>query len=616
MDKPQLAIPYFQLVLDRYASTEDTDGTIVFASPEHQELSEAALCLLTWSYHRTGDLGQLTGAPHLMLQKTPPSSSVWRAWALLIDADALAAQGQYQKARESLENMFREFPEHPARLPAQQLLAWTYAQQGEQDLAIRTSEDMLAGRLGARDSADLADAFLNVAHVRFNQGRYDEAADAYEEFLRRYPSDSQRNLALYQAGLSYVRLDRAGDAVDRWEAIVRLAPKDEIAEKAWARAGDLYFQAEQYEEAKRCYEGLLANFAGSSAGALGLLRIAQCDYNAGRDAEALAGFAEVGTLYPGTPMAREAERGTERALYRLGQQDAGVEQLAALVERYPTSAFAADAQFQIARKLYDQERYLDAADEFRRVVSQFPGFSAADRAQFLMGDAYALAGDEAEARQAFEQFLVFFGNSELRTTVRFRLGMICFGQEDYFRAATNFTDVLERDPDGDMAKAALYNLALSRRLMGSHAEAATEFARYRERYPNDERAAEIAYQLGDIHDLTGDPARAAEAFEQALAVAGDAALRTEILYRLGTVREQLADAPGALAAYAQAAASRDKSDPFRLSAVARSAGLYEEAQDYPQALAAYRDLMDHAEDPELVAAATGRASELEAFINQ
>jgi TolA-binding protein len=167
-----------------------------------------------------------------------------------------------------------------------------------------------------------------------------------------------------------------------------------------------------------------------------------------------------------------------------------------------------------------------------------------------------------------------------------------------------------------MAKASLYNLALSRRLMGSHAEAAADFERYRTSYPHDERAAEIAYQLGDIHDLTGDPARAAEAFEQALSVVEPGALRTEILYRLGTVREKLSDPEGALTAYAAAAESRDESDPFRLSAVARSAGLYEESEDYPRALAAYRDLMDHAEDPELVAAAAGRASELEAFINQ
>jgi TolA-binding protein len=610
MGKPHLAVPYFQLVLDRYASNEDSDGTIVFASPSHQELVEASLCLLELSYHRTGDLGQLSGAPHLMLQKTPPSQSTWRAYALLIDADALAAQGQYQKARESLESLFGEFPQHPASSSAKQLLAWTYAQQGEEDLAISTSEEMLASRTNGSDTGQLANAFLNVAHVRFNQGQYAQASDAYEEFLIRYPSHKNKNFALYQAGLCYLRLDRAGDAVDRWEAIVRLNPDLEIAEKAWARAGDLYFQAEQYTEAQRCYRGLLENFGGSTAASLGLLRIAQCDYNAGRDADALAGYSEVVNRYPGGPMSAEAVRGIEMALYRLGQQDGGVEQLAQLVELYPTSSFAADAQFQIAKKKYEQEQYMDAADAFRRVVSQFPGFSAADRAQFLMGDAYAMANNEAQAQQSFEQFLSFFGESELRVTVMFRLGMIYFTQEEFFRAAMNFTDVLERDPEGDMSKASLYNLALCRRLMGSNTEAAIEFARYSERYPNDERAAEVAFQLGDIHDLAGETDQAIMNLEQALAAGPEASLRTEIYYRLGACHEKLADGPGALAVYAKAAKSKKKSDPFRLSAVARSAGLYEEAEDYRQALVAYRDLMDNSDDPELVAAATGRASEL------
>ena len=614
MGKPHLAAPYFQLVLDRYASAEDSDGTIVFASPEHQELSEAALCLLELAYHRTGDLGQLTGAPHLLLQKTPPSRSTWRAYALLIDADALAAQGQYQKARDGLENLFREFPEHPAAFSARQLLAWTYAQQGEQELAIRTSEQMLTAGLGAGETEQLAGAFLNVAHVRFNQSRYDEAAAAYEEFLVRYPAHDQKNLVLYQAGLCYLRLDRAGDAVDRWRAIVMTDPAGEIAEKAWARSGDLFFQADKYEQAKRCYEGLLANFADGSASALGLLRIAQCDYNASRDAEALAGFAEVANRYPGGPMSREAQRGMEMALYRLGQQADGIEQLAELVDRYPTSAFAADAQFQIAKRLYEQGHFVDAANEFRRVVSQFPAYSAADRAQFLMGEAYAQAEDQDQARQSYEQFLGFFGSSKLRTDARFRLGMIYFEQEQYLRAATNFTDVLERNPEDDMGRAALYNLGLCRRLLGSHAEAASEFTRYRQRYPDDERAAEVAFQLGDIHDLTGQTAEAIEALQQALAGGPDPTLKTEICFRLGACREKLADRQGALAAYAQAAACKQKSDPFRLSAVARSAGLFEETEEYQKALQAYRDLMDNAADPELVAAATGRASELEAAL--
>jgi tetratricopeptide (TPR) repeat protein len=125
---------------------------------------------------------------------------------------------------------------------------------------------------------------------------------------------------------------------------------------------------------------------------------------------------------------------------------------------------------------------------------------------------------------------------------------------------------------------------------------------------------DIAFQLGDIHDQAGRNDEAMAAFEQALAAGPDSALKVEILYRIGVCHENAADRDGALAAYARAAAGRDKTDPFRLSAIARSAGLYEEEKDYRQALAAYRDLMDNAEDPELVAAATGRASEIEAVL--
>ena len=50
----------------------------------------------------------------------------------------------------------------------------------------------------------------------------------------------------------------------------------------------------------------------------------------------------------------------------------------------------------------------------------------------------------------------------------------------------------------------------------------------------------------------------------------------------------------------------------RLSAVARCAALYEARKDFPRALLAYRDIMRNATDPELVAAATDRASQLAA----
>jgi TolA-binding protein len=611
-DRPLAAAPYLQLLLDRYAPSGDGAGPLAFSSPERQELVEAALCLLELSYHRAGDLGQLSGAPHLLLQRMPAGQSQWRAWAILIDADASAAQGRYPEAQAALERIMRDFPDHAVATSAAKLLAWSYARQGRDSLAIATEERLLARAGSDRTGAIVSGALLDIAHVRFNQKRYREAAAAYEDFLRRFPDHAQRLTALYLCGVCYLRLDRAGDAVDRWELIVRDSASAAAAERAWARMGDVYFQAEKYEDAKRCYQGLLDHFAGSTGAALASLRLGQCEYNAGRDAEALQIFSATLERYPNTPMAGEARRGTELALYRLSQRPDGAHVLEKLVEQFPASSFAADAQLQIAKRAYAEKRWSEAADGLRRVVSGFPGYSAADQAQFLMADAWSQAGERDEARQAYEQFLSYFPTSDLATTVQFRLGLGSFEDKDYLRAAVSFTRVLGESTSTEMQAASRYNLALCDRQLGRADDTRTELERYRKDWPGDARAADVAYQLADLDEAAGRREQALHGFEDALAARPRPALATELAYRVGLAREQLGQGEAALHAYQQAAATGGRDDPFRLSAVARSAALYEKRHEYRQALAAYRDIVANAQDRELVAAATEKVTQLAA----
>lgn len=612
--RPREAAEHFQLVLDRYARRDDGDGTIVFAEPSHRELVDAALCMQQIAWQRTGDHGRHSGAAHALLHRLPPGRSPWRAWALLIDADAQAGQGLYAQARESLEKLSAEFPDHAALPAAGQLLAWTWAQEGEQEKAVAASQAVLDRDTGGGDRELFNQALLNIAHVRFNQGRHAEALPAYEEFLRRNAQHPDRQLVLFQSGLCHLRLERAGDAVDRWEEAVALAAASPLAEQAWLRAGDVYFQAERYEDARRCYGGLLEHFAAGDGAALGRLRLAQCDFNAGRDQEAIAGFGRLLELHPDSPLRADAEKGIEQALYRLGQADDGVARLAELVEHHPDSPFAADAQFRIASRLYEDRRFEEAADAFRRVVSRWPGYSAADRAQYLLAESHAEAGRGESARQAWEQFLGFFGRSELKTPARFRLGLNRFEAADYPAAARCFGEVVAAGPGGDMEKAALYNLALSQRLDGQPAPAVLRLQEYRERWPADERAAAVAFQLGDLHEQAGRLEPAALELAAAAAAAREEPLRTEAHYRLGACREKLGDRRGALAAYRQAAACPAPNDPFRLSALARGAVLSEDEGDLKAALAAYRDLMRNAADPQLVAAATDRADRIAAAV--
>src|SRR5439155_5805601 len=180
--RPLAAAPYLQLVLDRYAprsiagAPARAPGDAGSAPPEQLEIVDAALCMLELAYHRAGDLGQLSGAPHLLLQRLPASHSPWRAWALLIDADALAASARYDEAQGSLERLTRDFPDLPVAAAAMKLLAWTYARQGRDSLAVACEERLLQRYGAAGGSAIVSAAQLDIAHERFNQKRYREAA--------------------------------------------------------------------------------------------------------------------------------------------------------------------------------------------------------------------------------------------------------------------------------------------------------------------------------------------------------------------------------------------------------------------------------------------------------
>lgn len=612
---PRAAAPYFQLILDRYRGHDEGQGTIVFTSSAHQELVEASLCLLEYCFHLSGDTGLLCGAPHLILQRMPPSPSRWRAYALLMDADALAAHSRYAEAQETLARLFREFPDHQVGIKANRLLAWTYARQGRQDLAIQTEERLLARYAAQDDHLNMSAAWLTRAHNLFNQKDYAQAAARYEEFLATFGAHDQGPLALYQLGICYLRLNRPGDAVDCWERIVDRDPATPLAARAWTRAGDLYFHTGHYDEARRCFEGLLAHFTGPDEVARGQLRLAQCDYNEGDDERAAERFREVRDRCGDSEIGREAAEGLAQAWYRLGQQEGGESYLNRLVAVLPTSGLAPEAQLDLGLRLYEQRDFDGAARKFQRVVTRFPGSSVADRAHFLMADSYSQLDSTGTASERWEEFLAYFPASDLVPAARFRLASAHFAAGEYRQAATGFTAVLEAATEDETRFAALLNLAMSYRILDRIDEAVRLLiGPTADEFTNGPEVTAIARLLGEIHEEAGEFDRAARVFQTALAREPPAALATELNYRLGHCREQAGDTAGALLAYGESIASAEKTNAFRLSAVARSAALQERQGDYRGALTAYRDLIANAADPELVLAARERASQLETAV--
>ena len=71
------------------------------------------------------------------------------------------------------------------------------------------------------------------------------------------PRDRARFDARYQAGLCYMRLDRAGDALDQWEALVSDSASVPVAERAWARTATCTSRRIGTTTPGAAYQGLL-----------------------------------------------------------------------------------------------------------------------------------------------------------------------------------------------------------------------------------------------------------------------------------------------------------------------------------------------------------------------
>src|SRR5438093_7696842 len=135
-----------------------------------------------------------------------------------------------------------------------------------------------------------------------------------------------------------------------------------------------------------------------------------------------------------------------------------------------------------------------------------------------MADALAHAGASEEARNAYEQFLSYFPQSELRATVSFRLGLLRFEAKEFMQAAVAFTRALEDTAPPEVSGPARYNLALCERQLGQPDQARADLERYRSEFPTGAQAAQAVFQLADLDEAAGRIPEAAAGFAQALAM--------------------------------------------------------------------------------------------------
>lgn len=369
--------------------------------------------------------------------------------------EALAAQGQGQGAADAYRAYLERRPLLQCYVQAR--IGDALAAAGDHagaSVAYRTAADL------QEEPADRADMLERLARSLRAQARYDEAVAAYDEILALARNALYRAEITYQAGDALREAGRTADSAARWNELVSTWPDS-------ARAAEVLPILDEWglAEADALTRARVYYSAGRYSDALNVLRraIDAGPAQHGADAHYYAALAyrqlgqhqaslrELDALIQGHPqsgLVPEARYQRGECLALLGAVDAAVAAFRQCAALHPQHQRAVDALWRAAQVLDDSGRSWDASAAYAQAAATYPGASYASDARFRAGFTHYLMGAVRTALQVWADVLPQERDPAMRARLLLWQGKAASRLGDAAGARQNLSQAAAEDPEG------------------------------------------------------------------------------------------------------------------------------------------------------------------------
>lgn len=339
----------------------------------------------------------------------------------------------------------------------------------------------------------LADhGWYELGIVLYEQRRWQESRDAFQELVDRFPASDQRGDGLKHLGNTEIALgnfDAAHDAFD--QAIVEGTVSVELLEEITFQKAWLNYRNREYDDSAREFMDLFSSNPSSPGASETLFWAAESNFQIGQFSVAEQLFTRYLRDYPSARHADAAQYALGWTYFKQGNYGGAIPRFEAFLEAYRddtgTVPYRSDARLRLADSYFALKRYPEAVRVYGRMAADGDDYSL-----YQIGQAYSNSGDAFEATSTFRQLLDDFPLSEWREEAQYSLGYLFFLNQEYEQAIFEYQHLIDSYPLDPLAAKAQYGKGDAWFNAGDINAAVKEYERVLTNYPTSPFVADAA----------------------------------------------------------------------------------------------------------------------------
>ncbi|MGO8751092.1 MAG: tetratricopeptide repeat protein [Thermoguttaceae bacterium] len=495
--------------------------------------------------------------------------------------------GKLPEAVQTFEDLLAKYPQFASADGARYNLGLALLQVAQKS---KKPEDFRAAAHALADVAAKHPASKHVpeslyyeAEALVSAGDRPGAIDVYRKLIASPSAAALVADAYYALGTTQQELGRDTEAVATFQSFLdkEASSAHDLAKEIRLRLAISLYNQKKYAEAEKHFAAV-AILAGFPLADFAMLRQGECQWQAGKLAEAAAVLAELPKRFPASSYKAEAQlaagkcyfradkpiqarhvlesladgtlREAAEAAYWLGtiagrekQFDEAIRRHKQCLEKSPPAEFAAPASCALAEAYLAKQNYAEAIPALEKVLAGHPEPSLARRARYLRGLSYQRQKQFEPAAKDLEAFLSTRPTVDEAADARYALALCQIELKRYAQAWATIGELLQEKADYPNSDRLYYELGHACLEGPKRSEATRAFQSLAEKFPNSSLAAESWFHVGHAHEDASDratgeaqkkaeAAKAAEAYAAGLSKAGSSGLREKLQYKLADMQ--------------------------------------------------------------------------------